>query len=208
MGDTLCGIFPSGGDAMNVMDRYKKIITGKNVIIALLLYYGCFMLLYLPDSPVNRIALRNIPIEKVPDLQKNGYSSEAVQEYLTILEDNGRADYLRNLWTLDVIMPLLSAMSTLLLFMYCLKKTDFLYRWRTMFAVVPVFALIADLTENTLLTITTLSYPKSNATIVTASGIITRAKWMGITACGLISIILLLLFIILILYKKIRIPHR
>jgi hypothetical protein len=178
-----------------MVNKLKMLINGRNVIVTLGLYYSFFVLFYLPVSPVSGVVLKNITIEQVPDLQKNGYSTEQVEKFINICGDKGRTDYLRNLWTLDLIFPLLSAVSTLLLMLYCLKRIGLMKRLG-LIVLVPVVVMMADYAENIFITIIMSNYPNRMEGLVFISSICTRIKWIGINVGFIVNVILVIAFLV------------
>lgn len=180
----------------------KKMVTGKRVLISLMIYYSFFVIMYLPFSPVSRMILKHIPVERVLDLQKTGYSEMEAEAFLHDLGELGRSAYIRNLWTVDLVFPFLAAISSIALILYCV------YRIRgksylSLLVLVPVSVAVLDYAENILITISTLTYPDSMSTIVRVASVCTRLKWIGISMGSLISVVLLLLLLFVIILRKI-----
>lgn len=181
-----------------------KKITGRLVIVMLLIYYGLFFTAYIIPSPVSKGILGVIKMEEVLDLKQTGYSHDETMEYMNKLEKKGRSVYLRNLWTVDFFIPLVSAVSFFMLIFYCVNRTFGKRQWLLLLSLIPFFTLFFDYSENFLLTLTIMGYPNVSVTHTSIASFCTRAKWLSINVVFIVSIVMVIVFIICSLYRKIR----
>ena len=185
------------------MKYFEKYITGRNVLLALLFYYAFFFIFYMPFSPINQIMLKNIPAEQILDLQQQGYTTAQSIDLLNALKESGRHDYIRNLWTLDLVFPVLALLSSLLLILYCVKKICFAQKYLRYLALIPVSVFLADYFENILITVIITRFPDVQADLVNTSSMMTQFKWMGINMGFMISLLLIVIMLIKIIILKI-----
>lgn len=142
------------------------------------------------------MVLKSIPAVKkfsegleLPDLMPTGYSADYIPKLLKTLGEEGRSVYMSYQIPLDMIYPLLFAISYSILLAYLFKKgisdTNILNR----FVVVPVFAAVFDYCENLAVLWQLKTFPETSEVLSTIAGIATVFK------SGFTSLFFLLLFI-------------
>ena len=93
------------------------------------------------------------------DMIPTGYDLNYVSELFSSLGENGRKTYLTNQIPVDMIYPLLFALTYCLLFAYFLKKIGKLIAPFTYLCLLPIIAGIADYLENIGIIKMLKSYP-------------------------------------------------
>ena len=93
------------------------------------------------------------------DMIPTGYDLNYVSKLFSSLGENGRKTYLTNQIPVDMVYPLLFALTYCLLFAYFLKKIDKLIAPFTYLCLLPIIAGIADYLENIGIITMLKSYP-------------------------------------------------
>jgi hypothetical protein len=138
----------------------KNGVSLKLVIIALLSYYTLFFVAYVIPSPISKVITEHIPMDRVLDLKKDGYSTEEATSFFSMLGENGRSAYIRNLWSIDLIMPFLSALSFSLLIYFITTRVTFLHPRFRLLSIIPFVTAVFDYTENAIISFEVLRYPQ------------------------------------------------
>jgi hypothetical protein len=172
---------------------FKNGVSLKLVIIALLSYYTLFFVAYVIPSPISKIITEHIPMNRVLDLQKDGFSTEEATSFFSVLGENGRSVYLRNLWSIDLIMPSLSAFSFSLLMYFITTRISFLHPRFRLLSIIPFVTAVFDYTENSIITIEVLRYPQISGIAIHIAEVCTRLKWIFISVTFYVSVLLILL---------------
>ena len=180
-----------------------KVVSGKLAIAALGLYYALFFLIY--ASPLGTFFLKKIPLDMVPDLMKSGYNSVDLSAFFDALSTDGLSDYIRNLWTIDLLLPFLAFLSSVLLLCFCLQRIGISQQWNILFLIVPLIILLCDYSENSILTYAALTHPGTiSGSLVYTSSLLTKVKWLGISAVLFLEIVLVSVFVVILTVRKKR----
>jgi|GEM_PF-6122798 len=162
--------------------------TGKMVLAALAAYYLFYFVFYMPFSPMNQFFLKHIALESVLDLKSAGYTPEEANTAFGQLAEKGRADYVRNLWSLDVFFPALAAWSSVVLILWCVRRIGFAVPWLIGLAWLPIAIMLCDYAENGLLTLALGQYPASERRLLQAASACTQVKWGAINLNFMLSL--------------------
>lgn len=100
--------------------------------------------------------------------------------------------YIRNLWTIDLIMPFLSALSFALLIYFITTRIQFLHSGFRLLSFIPFVTAILDYTENIMITFEVLRFPQISELSISIADICTRLKWNSISATFIILVMLIL----------------
>lgn len=182
---------------MRMIKEIAQNVSGKVVIISLLLYYGFFVLFYMPFSPLNSMVMGDIKMEQVLDLKEKGYDVALAQEAFESFGEMGRQRYIRNLWTLDLIFPILSLFSSISLLLFCGRKIGgFLEAFSLWGALVPLVIMLCDYLENIVLSVAIVQFPTMDSGLIKMASFLTQAKWGAISLTSLCTVVLLLSWIV------------
>ena len=105
-----------------------------------------------------------------------GYSPGDAYHLFDVLGQTGRADYLRLLWTIDLLLPALFG-----LFLSSAIRRGVFRAWQS----VPLLAAACDYAENIMITILLLRYPIHEPALVQLASIFTVTK-LVLYASGLL----------------------
>jgi len=118
------------------------------------------------------------------------YRADSVYERIASYGDEGRASYIHARWTFDLIFPLAYGL-------FCLTAAAFgLFRLVQpgsklfLLLLLPLFAVLFDLGENTFVTILMSNYPGKLVFIPFAASASTFIKWIFVTISMLQAVIL------------------
>jgi len=132
----------------------------KPTIIYLILLTAFYFLFFTPATPIGKFFLADIPAETpVLDVQ-SGYTVEEAYETITIFADKGRLVYLRNLLTIDIILPILYglAFSSLIELLFFWLKVE--SPWERIGVMIPWLAAFSDVFENLTISGLIFMYPQ------------------------------------------------
>ena len=146
----------------------NKNLSGKKVLILLLLtnlVYAFMLIITIPEVMTFSGGL------KLPDMMPLGYDLEYINTLFETLGEKGRDVYLFYQLPVDMIYPLLFAISYSLLMVYFLKKLDKLDSVLFYFSWLAIIAGSADYLENIGIAVMLNNYPDitSNSVILTNS---------------------------------------
>ena len=129
---------------------------------------------------------------KLLDMMPTGYDLNYVNELFSALGENGRQIYLRNQIPVDMIYPLLFALSYALLLAYFLKKLNKLKVPFTYLCLLPVLTGIADYLENFGIINLLNNYPDLSDTAVQATSTFSLIKSISTSAFFVVLIVILI----------------
>ncbi len=142
------------------MNRIVKFIeknsSGKKVL-GLFIMTNCIYAFMLTVTISKTMAFSNGM--KLLDMMPTGYNLKYVNELFTALGANGRSTYLTNQIPVDMVYPLLFALSYCLLMGYLLKRLHKLNSQYIYLCLLPIIAGIADYLENIGIIAMLKSYP-------------------------------------------------
>jgi hypothetical protein len=134
---------------------------------------GAFLaenLLYFPLSvPYMKDLAGGMPLLDM----RPGYTPDAVYHLFDVLGPPGRGSYLRLLWTVDLVLPLLFGLS----FSSAIRRGGF-RAWRA----IPLLGSACDYAENIVITILLVRYPRHETVLAEFSSILTLAKFVFYTS--------------------------
>jgi hypothetical protein len=113
---------------------------------------------------------------KLLDMMPTGYDSEYVNTLFAALGEAGRETYLYRQIPVDMLYPLLFAVTYCLVMAYFLKKLGKLHTSWFYLCLLPLLAGLADYLENGSIVIMVNSYPEVSPTSVAAANIFTLVK--------------------------------
>jgi hypothetical protein len=131
-------------------------------------------------------------MSQVLDLQKDGFSTDEAATFFSVLGEKGRSVYIRNLWTIDLIMPLLSAVAFSQLIYFITTHIRFIHSGFRVLSFIPFVTAILDYAENIMITFEVLRFPQHSNLLISIADICTRLKWNFISATHFISVLLIL----------------
>lgn len=140
---------------------------------------------------------------KLLDMKPTGYDYAYVNELFKALGENGQKIYLTNQIPVDMIYPLLFAISYCLLMAYLLKKLSKLNTPYIYLCILPVIAGVSDYCENIGIITMLKNYPSFTETTVSLTSTFSVIKSIS-TSIFFIAIILILILLGIKLFKKIR----
>lgn len=183
------------------MNRFTKFLennsSGKNILSLFILtnvVYGFMLMVTIPKTMAFSQGM------KLLDMMPMGYSHDYVNELLTALGESGRHTYLTSQIPVDMIYPLLFALTYCLLLAYFLKKINKLKSPFTYLCLIPVIAGIADYLENIGIITLLNSYPDLTKNASQITNVFTLLKSVSTTVFFLALSSVLILFG----YKKIK----
>lgn len=167
----------------------NKNISGKKVLILFLLtnlVYALMLTITIPKVMTFSGGL------KLPDMMPLGYELEYVTTLFETLGEKGRNVYLFIQLPVDMIYPLLFAISYSLLMAYFLKKLDKLDSVLFYFCWLPIIAGSADYIENIGIVIMLNNYPDISSNSVILANSFTIIKSMTTTFYFIALIIIMI----------------
>lgn len=174
-----------------------KNATGKKVLLFFIItqiVYGTMLLWSIPNI------LKYSHGMKILDLMPTGYGAQYVQKLFETLGERGRDVYLFQQIPLDLVYPVLFAISFSLLLTYLFRKSFFKENIIQKTNILPLFAALFDYVENFGIIIMLNMYPASKVWVINTISIFSILKSVSTT----FIFILLLLGLILLLMKKIK----
>tara|TARA_R110002096_G_scaffold332841_1_gene526849 strand:+ start:9272 stop:9838 length:567 start_codon:yes stop_codon:yes gene_type:complete len=171
----------------------EKNISGKKVLglfILTNLVYAYMLMVTIPKT----IAFANGM--KLLDMMPAGYDFDYVIKLFNALGENGRKTYLTSQIPVDMIYPLLFAVSYGAVMAYFLKKINKLNTSFMYLCILPIIAGIADYLENTGIISMLNSYPNFTETIVNTTNIFSVIKSISTSVFFIVLIVILILAVI------------
>ena len=160
----------------SILNQYS---TGKAVIVSLLItnvFYGILLFHTIPELNNYSGGM------KILDVKPMGYSAEYAKLLLEKLGTDGRNKYLNKQIPVDMVYPLMFAISYSLLLTYLLKKTFHFQSNIYHLSILPVFAGLFDYLENIGIAIMLYEYPGFSHVLANATNIFTVIKSVLTTA--------------------------
>lgn len=154
----------------------QQLNKAKPTIIYLILLAVFYFLFFTPATPIGKFFLADLPAETpVLDLQ-GGYTVEQAYETITIFQDKGRLAYLRNLLTIDIVLPILyglafSALIELLFFWLKVQSP-----WERLGVMIPWLAAFFDIFENLTISGLIFMYPQQIPLLAQLANVFTLGK--------------------------------
>lgn len=127
------------------------------------------------------------------DMIPTGYDLNYVSELFSALGENGRKTYLSNQIPVDMVYPLLFALTYCLLLAYFLKKLDKLNAPYTYLCLLPIIAGIADYLENFGIITMLKSYPDLTEIAVKTTNSFSLIKSISTSIFFIVLIIVLII---------------
>ncbi|WP_297691902.1 hypothetical protein [uncultured Eudoraea sp.] len=167
-----------------------KNIAGKKVAFLFVLtnlIYAFMLLVTIPKTVAYSGGM------KLLDMMPQGYGSEYVNELFGKLGQEGRDAYLFNQIPVDMIYPLLFAITYSLLIAYFLKKLDKLNTSFFFLCLIPIIAGIADYLENIGIVTMLNSYPDLSVAQISTTNIFSIIKSVSTTLFFIVLIVIIIL---------------
>lgn len=136
------------------------------------------------------------------DMMPTGYDFNYANELFSALGEAGRQSYLTNQIPVDMLYPVLFAVSYCLLLGYFLKKLNKFKSPFTYLCLLPILAGVADYAENFGIINLLNSFPNLSETAVQTTSTFSLIKSMSTTAFFMVLIVVLILLGIKTLNKK------
>ena len=130
---------------------------------------------------------------KLLDMMPQGYDSDYVNELFNKLGKEGRDVYLFNQIPVDMIYPLLFALTYSLLIAYFLKKLDKLNTSFFFLCLIPIIGGIADYLENIGIITMLNNYPDLSVVHVSTTNIFSIIKSVSTTLFFIVLIVIIIL---------------
>ena len=185
------------------MKRLIKLINKNNsgrIVLGLFILTNIVYILMLTITIPNTMIFSNGL--KILDMMPLGYDLNYVHDLFSALGNNGRAYYLNKQLVLDMIYPMLFALSYSLILLYFLKKLNKLNTSLKYLSLLPGIAGFADYLENLGIILMLKSYPELNETAVYTTNIFTVIKSISTTIFFITLIVILIIFGIKALNRK------
>ena len=166
-----------------------KVAKGRNVTIALVLWFGYAVLLFNfgPYSTLQTRAGGNLLEERF------GYSQAEAQEHLGALGKEGRGTY-RNFQLLDGVNAVLMATALTLSLAFALSRLFAARNPLRLLVLLPILAGVTELVENSLLFVLVSTFPSEATLARSLAGPVTSIKLvLGFTALAVTLVSLLAL---------------
>ncbi|WP_276381728.1 hypothetical protein [Flavobacterium sp. H4147] len=182
-------------------DIIKKNADRKKVIILFVLtniIYSIMLFITIPK------VMQYTNGSKLLDMMPFGYNSEYVNSLLSIMGTKGRSVYLYQQIPLDMIYPLLFAITYSILFTYILRKLNKQESYWFPISYLPIFAGIFDYCENLGIITLLNTYPHNSVLISQITSICTILKSWITTIFFIALLISLVIFIVKISTQKIN----
>ena len=177
---------------MNLLTKFiEKNISGKKVLGLFILTNVVYVFMLTVTIPR---AMEFCNGMKLLDMMPTGYDLNYVSELFSSLGENGRTAYLTNQLPVDMVYPLLFALTYCLLLGYFLKKLNKLVVPFTYLCLLPIIAGIADYLENIGIITMLISYPDFSEIVVKTTNSFSLIK---IRATILFFIVLIIILIML-----------
>ncbi len=170
----------------NVLTNYS---TGKNVLFLFILTNIVYAIMLVFTIPHVMNFSGGI---KLLDMMPMGYDIEYIQSLFNALGDEGRLAYLVIQIRVDMIYPLLFAVSNSLLMVYLLKQINKSTSSLFYLSLIPVVAGVADYLENFGICTLIKSYPDLSQTVAETTNIFSLIKSMS-TSVFFVSLIVVLI---------------
>ena len=179
---------------LTTLDKYSSV---KNVLIffaATLIVYLVMLFVTIPN------VMNNANGRELLDMQPTGYTAEYAKTLLENLGSDGRHAYLYYQIPLDMIYPLLLALTYSLMLFYFFKKILKVTSKLFVLSIVPLFAGMFDYLENIGIIIMLSIYPNFSELLANTTNIFSILKSFSTT----LFFILVIISIGLLIYKKVK----
>jgi hypothetical protein len=173
----------------------KKNISGKKVLFLFILTNTIYALMLAITIPKVMGLAGGM---KLLDMMPTGYGPEYANTLLNVLGDKGRNTYLYNQLPLDMIYPLLFAVSYCLLLAYILNKLGKLNGYRFYLCLLPLFSGLFDYCENIGIIIMLNSYPHNSTLLTQTTSVFSILK----SSSTIIYFTILTIFLIALGWRK------
>ena len=131
---------------------------------------------------------------KLLDLMPSGYSDSYVRQLFDALGEEGRRAYLTRQLPVDMVYPLLFAISYSFLLSFIMRKTFDPTHWIHWLSLLPVVAGLFDYLENCGIIIMLSSYPDFSSGLVSLTAVFSVIKASVTTLAGILLIIVSAVF--------------
>ncbi|WP_020405537.1 hypothetical protein [Hahella ganghwensis] len=166
---------------LDLLNRYAT----KKILIILTIFYPVFPLVLLP-------AIIDTGGAPIPDTYFY-YSSDTLYQWLSLYTEEARHCYMLGAVTIDVIYPLYYSISLSLLLTYVLNNLQADRGRIEYLKLLPIMPILADFSENLLLSKIFSAWPNQHEFLATMAGIATLTKWSGLAIVfGLILLLALI----------------
>ncbi len=173
-------------------------ISGKKVLIFFILtnlIYAFMLTITIPKTMEFSNGM------KLLDMMPTGYNFEYIQSLFSTLGENGREVYLFNQIPVDMVYPLLFAISYSLLMGYFLKKLNKFDSEYFYLCLLPIIAGVADYMENMGIIMMLKSYPDIAQFTATVTSVFSIIKSMA-TSIYFLALIITLIILGIKMIKK------
>jgi hypothetical protein len=175
-----------------------KTISGKSILMLFIgtnIIYAVMLLVTIPQVTAFADGM------KLLDMLPFGYEAQYVQLLFENLGEEGRHVYLTRQLPLDMLYPVLFAISNSLIMVYFLSKMGKFQGWVVNLAFIPVVVGLADYAENAGIITMLLSYPNQTSTMVELTGTFSVVKAMS-TTVYFVSLMVVLIAYAIMYYKR------
>ncbi len=165
-------------------------ISGKKVLGLFILTNAVYLFMLTVTIPKTMAFSNGM---KLLDMMPTGYNFNYVRELFNALGDIGRGTYLTNQIPVDMVYPLLFALTYCLLLAYFLKKLNKLIAPFSYLCLLPIIAGIADYLENFGIIAMLKSYPNLTEITVKTTNSFSVLKSISTSVFFIVLIIVLII---------------
>ena len=165
-------------------------ISGKKVLGLFILTNAVYLFMLTVTIPKTMAFSNGM---KLLDMMPTGYNSNYIRELFNALGDIGRGTYLTNQIPVDMVYPLLFALTYCLLLAYFLKKLNKLIAPFSYLCLLPIIAGIADYLENFGIIAMLKSYPDLTEITVKTTNSFSVLKSISTSVFFIVLIIVLII---------------
>ena len=175
------------------MLRIKELISNHATGKKALLFFILANLVYIAMLSITIPATMTFSDDlKILDMLPMGYDAAYVKTLFNALGEEGRNYYLLRQIPMDMVYPILFAVSYCLIIVYFLRKLHKLDSWMFYLCLIPLIAGLADYVENFGIITLLISYPDLSPKIISATSIFSVIKSTSTTIFFIALIIILI----------------
>ncbi|MBI9100624.1 MAG: hypothetical protein JEY91_19270 [Spirochaetaceae bacterium] len=124
------------------------------------------------------------------------YAPQVVYDTIAAYGETGRAAYIYDRWTFDLIFPFVYGLFILSAIAFSVFRIGWVFFRSSRWIIVPIAAMVLDLLENTFLSLAMGLYPSEYSILAVCASAATVLKWLFVTtAMGLAFLFPLLLVV-------------
>ena len=164
----------------NIHEKIKKFTKFRWLILLIILYIAFNIFFFSTKTPIGKFFLKDIKMEYILDMKKSGYTFSEVKDSLESLGENGRNAYIRNLFTIDIVHPILLSFLLLIGLSLFINKINFNNKILALSLLFPVLYLITDIVENIFIALLIKNFPNQSSILINFASSFTVIKWISL----------------------------